>query len=79
MWDIELVSEVEINFNMIVFYDYGSRPSACWELTTMYQDIKLTTLIPEKIFRIRDIKLVFNTYNAKNGKKNVDYAAIFLG
>lgn len=34
------------------------------------EDIKIGTNVPNKIFRLSEVKLVFNTYNYKNGKKN---------
>ena len=77
-WDLSMISEFTFNLNLVTGKEFGSRPSSCAAFSSGLTEIILTTRIPEKIFRFRDLTLNINTYNAVTGSLNTDLVAIPL-
>lgn len=69
-WDAEGFSEFIINVNLLVGQEYGSRSTSC-DLFKGNQTIDgFITKIGENVAKIKDISLIFNTYDINTGSKN---------
>ena len=60
-----------IEINILVGTQFGTRPTSC-DFHSGLPIAGFITRIAEKVTRIRDIKLVFNTYNIDTYAKNQD-------
>ena len=70
-WDADLISEFVIEINLLIGTQFGTRPTSC-DFHSKNLIAGITTNIGQKVTRIRDIKLVFNTYDIDSFKKNAN-------